>query len=331
MSPGYQKDELQSLFGAPSPESPEDAKRAEALAQEEAVRAQALRRTRRSFLVGAVGAAGLVGAWKWILKRPEIGGVPGPLRHTLDFDGAVSRAIFGDRALAPTFPVSRAVMNARVNGVIGLDPALRLDRWRLQVKNLADAQSSPQYVADVNTWKYTDDAAIMAQDDSLDTYVEGDGNLDRSNGMPDGPEPGLLLTMEAIRALPRVEMVTQLKCIEGWSEIVHWGGARLSDFIHAYPPARGAHGRLPRYVGMETPDRQYYVGLYMQDAMHPQTLLCYEMNGQSLTREHGAPLRLATPLKYGIKQLKQIGSISFSDTRPRDYWAENDYDYYEGH
>ena len=137
---------------------------------------------------------------------------------------------------------------------------------------------------DVNIWKYADDAAIMAQDDSLDTYVEGDGNLDRENGLPKGPEPGLLLTMDAIRLLPHVEMVTQLKCIEGWSEVVHWGGARLSDFIRAYPPARGAHGRLPRYVGMETPDRQYYVGLHMDDAMHPQTLLCYEMNGQPLSR-----------------------------------------------
>jgi DMSO/TMAO reductase YedYZ molybdopterin-dependent catalytic subunit len=69
----------------------------------------------------------------------------------------------------------------------------------------------------------------------------------------------------------------------------------------------------------------------MDDAMHPQTLLCYEINGQPLSIDHGAPLRLVTPLKYGIKHLKQIGSISFSDTRPRDYWAENEYDYDEGH
>jgi DMSO/TMAO reductase YedYZ molybdopterin-dependent catalytic subunit len=199
------------------------------------------------------------------------------------------------------------------------------------VKNLAHAEGSPEYVADVNTWKYADDPVLMAQDDTLDTYVEGDGNLDRSNGKPDGPEPGLLLTMDAIRALPKIEMVTQLKCIEGWSEIVEWGGARMSDFMHAYPPARGANGRLPRYVGFETPDRQYYVGLYMEDALHPQTLLCYEINGQPLSREHGAPLRLVTPLKYGIKHLKQIGSISYTEKRPRDYWAENDYDYYAGH
>ena len=303
----------------------------EAAAREEAVRATARRRTRRSFLAGAFGAAGMYGAWKWIQDSPEVDGLPGPLRRGLEWNTTVSRALLGDRALAPTFPKAQAVVDVRVNGVIGLDPALRMDRWRLQVKNLANAQHAADYVPDVNAWQYADDHALMGEDDGIDTYVEGDGNLDRSNGKPDGPEPGLLLTMDAIYALPQVEIVTQLKCIEGWSEIVQWGGARLSDFLHAYPPARGAHGRLPRYVGMETPDRQYYVGLYMEDAMHPQTLLCYEMNGKPLTRAHGAPLRLVTPLKYGIKQLKQIGSISFSDARPRDYWAQNDYDYYDGH
>jgi hypothetical protein len=314
-------DEPQSLFGADrSPQDPDDV-----------VRERAKHRTRRSFLVGAAGAVGIYGVLRWALKTPELGGLPPPLRRTLDFNGALSHAVFGDRALAPTFPVSYAVADVRVNGVIGLDPALRLDRWRLQVKNLANPHSSAHYVDDVNTWKYADDTAIMAQDNTLDTYVEGDGNLDRENGLPKGPEPGLLLTMDAIRALPHVEMVTQLKCIEGWSEVVHWGGARLSDFIHAYPPAPGEHGRLPRYVGMETPDRQYYVGLRMDDAMHSQTLLCYEINGQPLTLDHGAPLRLVTPLKYGIKHLKQIGSISFSDKPPRDYWAENDYDYDSGH
>jgi hypothetical protein len=302
-----------------------------AAAQEDAVRAQARRRTRRSFLVGAVSALGLAGAWDWILQRPPSQDLPRTLRKGFEFNAAISRALLGDRALAPTFAEGRAVQDLRLNGVIGLDPALRLDLWRLQVKNLAHAEGMPEYVADVNAWKYADDAVLMAQDDTLDTYVDGDGNLDRANGQPKGPEPGLLLTMDAIRALPRVEMVTQLKCIEGWSEIVHWGGARLSDFMHAYPPACGANGRLPRYVGFETPDRQYYVGLYMEEALHPQTLLCYEINGQPLSREHGAPLRLVTPLKYGIKHLKQIGSISYTDKRPRDYWAENDYDYYAGH
>ncbi|MBV9306300.1 MAG: molybdopterin-dependent oxidoreductase, partial [Acidobacteriaceae bacterium] len=63
-------------------------------------------------------------------------------------------------------------------------------------------------------------------------------------------------------------------------------------------------------------------------ALHPQTLLCYEMNGAPLTGEHGAPLRLVIPVKYGIKNLKRIGSITYTDQRPDDYWAERGYDYY---
>ena len=68
----------------------------------------------------------------------------------------------------------------------------------------------------------------------------------------------------------------------------------------------------------------------MPSAMHPQTLLAYEVNDQPLPQEHGQPLRLIVPVKYGIKNLKRIGSISFSNDRPKDYWADHVYDYYSG-
>ena len=147
-------------------------------------------------------------------------------------------------------------------------------------------------------------------------------------------------TLADIQALPKVAMTTELKCIEGWSVVVHWAGARLSDFLAHYPLATRS-GRpadplnppadLAPYVGMRTPDEKYYVGLDIASALHPQTLLCYEMNGQPLTAAHGAPLRLVTPLKYGIKHLKRIGTIAFADTRPKDYWAELGYDWDAGH
>ena len=75
------------------------------------------------------------------------------------------------------------------------------------------------------------------------------------------------------------------------------------------------------YVGMKTPDGTYYVGLDMASAMHPQTLLAYEMNDKLLPLQNGAPLRLIIPVKYGIKNLKRIGSITFSNSRPHDYWG----------
>ncbi|WP_310391700.1 molybdopterin-dependent oxidoreductase [Hymenobacter sp.] len=155
-----------------------------------------------------------------------------------------------------------------------------------------------------------------------------------------GAGPVREFTLADIQALPKVEMTTELKCIEGWSTVVSWGGARFSDFLARYPlatrPGRAADPRNPPadlapYVGMRTPDDAYYVGLDMASALHPQTLLCYEMNGQPLTAGHGAPLRLVTPLKYGIKHLKRIGTIAFADTRPKDYWAELGYDWDAGH
>jgi DMSO/TMAO reductase YedYZ molybdopterin-dependent catalytic subunit len=154
-----------------------------------------------------------------------------------------------------------------------------------------------------------------------------------------GERSALSVTLNEIRALPRVEMTTELRCIEGWSEIVHWAGARLADLAAATglairderPAARGNGGGLLEYVAIETPDSGYYVGLDMGTALHAQTLLCYEMNGRPLTRAHGAPLRLVTPLKYGIKNLKRVGTIRFTDARPADYWAERGYDWYAGH
>jgi DMSO/TMAO reductase YedYZ molybdopterin-dependent catalytic subunit len=133
------------------------------------------------------------------------------------------------------------------------------------------------------------------------------------------------LTIEDITRLPRIEMTTELHCIEGWSAIVNWAGARLSDFAAQY--ARQPAGR---FVGLNTPDGGYYVGLDMRSALHPQTLLCYEMNGRPLSIDHGAPLRLVTTVKYGIKSIKRIGRITFTDERPPDFWAERGYDWYAG-
>jgi len=137
----------------------------------------------------------------------------------------------------------------------------------------------------------------------------------------------LQIPIEELRALPKTEIVYDFKCVEGWDQIQHWAGVKFSDFIKHYQ--LDDYAKM-QYVGMETPDKGYYVGLDMPSAMHPQTLLAYEVNNKPVPLNHGAPLRLIVPVKYGIKNLKRIGTISFSNTRPRDYWAERGYDYYSG-
>jgi DMSO/TMAO reductase YedYZ molybdopterin-dependent catalytic subunit len=138
--------------------------------------------------------------------------------------------------------------------------------------------------------------------------------------------PECKLGIDDIRGLPRYEETIDFKCVEGWSTVTQFAGARLSDFTAKF--ARGSEKTA--FVAMWTPSKDYYVGVDMPGALHPQTLLAYEMNGKLLTDRHGAPLRLVMPVKYGIKNIKRIGRIAYTDQRPADYWAEQGYDYYAG-
>ena len=138
------------------------------------------------------------------------------------------------------------------------------------------------------------------------------------------------VTLDELKALPKHEIVFEFKCIEGWSQIQHWGGVRFVDVMNYYKIGQKDAENLYEYVGMETPDDKYYVGVDMSSMVHPQTILAYEMNGKPLLKKHGSPLRLIIPVKYGYKSLKKIGVIKFSDTRPKDYWALFGYDYFAG-
>jgi DMSO/TMAO reductase YedYZ molybdopterin-dependent catalytic subunit len=137
----------------------------------------------------------------------------------------------------------------------------------------------------------------------------------------------LSISIEQLKKLPKTEIIYDFKCVEGWDQIQHWGGLSFATFVEYFNLTEQAK---MDYVGMETPDGEYYVGIDRDSVMHPQTLLAYEMNGKPITLDHGAPLRLIIPVKYGIKNLKRIGKITFSDQRPPDYWAEQGYDYYSG-
>ncbi len=164
----------------------------------------------------------------------------------------------------------------------------------------------------------------IGMEDVLDP-AEWSLTVDGADVETDSDDGSITLHMDDIRKLPHAEHVTELKCIEGWSQKVHWGGARFADFAKLYPAPEGY-----QYVGIETPDAGYYVGLDLASAMQPQTLLCYEMNGEPLPEPHGAPLRLVIPTKYGVKNIKRIGRIFYAQERPRDYWAEFGYDWYGG-
>ncbi len=141
------------------------------------------------------------------------------------------------------------------------------------------------------------------------------------------PGDTLYITMDEIKALPKTEIIFDFKCIEGWSQVTHWAGVKFSDFVKKYQLEEQSH---LKFAGLNTPDKKYYVGIDAESMLHPQTLLCYEMNGKPLPMNQGFPLRLIIPVKYGVKNIKRIGTIFFSNERPPDYWYERGYDYYGG-
>jgi len=294
---------------------------------------------------------------------------PLPLRRAFETNAAISRTLFRDHALTPTYPLSRAEI-LRVNGLYGLNRALAPESWRLQVVGAQKAAQHSAYVSDVTAWEYRYTAAQTDEDQGHDTKIDPlkknsktplDPKLASSSKMAPEPmiqtaaedenhtgrkprgmgeagesdstlapgTPGLLLTMKDVLRLPRHELVTQFKCIEGWSQIVHWAGVRLADFLEAYPP-EPIDGAEPKYVYMETPDGDYYNGYDLEVLRHPQALLVTEMMGAPLTQFHGAPLRLHLPTKYGYKQIKRIGLVSYTNDKPDDYWTKLGYDWYAG-
>jgi len=332
---------------------------AEQKAADEAILRESHKHTRRSFALAAAGVAAGWGFYQWLDRSHPIEMQPKPFRRAFQLNARLSRTFFDDRALAPTYPLKRA-QDLRVNGVYGLKQALVPESWRLQMTGVANARSYPQYAADVTAWEYQYADAKTNEDQGHDTKVAPSADTAekmapasmveaekirqvRAGRMPRGLEeagrsrstldpgtPGLLLTLDNILKLPKHELVTQFKCIEGWSQIVHWGGVRMADLVAAYPPEKGPDGQLPRYVYMETPNGDYYVGYDLKVCMHPQTLLVTEMGGSPLTQYHGAPLRLHAPTKYGYKQIKRIGLIAYTNQRPDDYWTKLGYDWYAG-
>lgn len=308
------QDELEQQGASQVAEDKPEANEPRVIEGDAEVEREMRRKSRRSFIVGGVVTLAAIGGWEWLKTRSIEDGTPWPLRRGLEFNEQLARGYFNPSREAQTFPreVDRI---PRINGDIGLGDDFDSATWKLNVIGL----DNPGSVS----------AAVV----------------ENKSGNPAGAETNregaaIQLTFDDIKKLPRVELMTQLKCIEGWADMGFWAGARLIDFMEKYPPmtrdgnspdVRNRPDDLVRYVSLATPDNGYYVGLDMASALHPQTLLVYEMGGKPLTLEHGAPLRLYIPVKYGIKSLKRIGTIRFTDKRPADYWAEQGYDWYAGH
>jgi len=131
--------------------------------------------------------------------------------------------------------------------------------------------------------------------------------------------------LDQIQALPRVRQNTRHVCVEGWDVIGRFGGARLSDFLTMIGADTSA-----KFIAVGCAD-DYYESLDMATALHPQTLLCYEMYDRPLTREHGAPLRLNIPTKIGYKQAKYLTDLKVTNVLDKvGYWEDQGYSSFYG-
>ena len=152
----------------------------------------------------------------------------------------------------------------------------------------------------------------------------------------DGLSSGLTVSLDisTLRTRHQVhDQITRLVCVEGWSAIAWWSGLRFDDLLHAYPPvsqAKWAHIESSVNLDADGIPDPYFVSIDLSTAQHPQTLLATHLNGKPLTVEHGAPLRLLVPVKLGLKNIKAITRITYTQDEPSDYWAKRGYSRYDG-
>jgi DMSO/TMAO reductase YedYZ molybdopterin-dependent catalytic subunit len=150
-------------------------------------------------------------------------------------------------------------------------------------------------------------------------------------------EKPLALTLQELRVLPRRTQITRHDCVEGWSAIGQWSGVPLSAVLRLAIPRASA-----RYVvfhcadPMDEDGSKYYESVDFDDALHPQTILAYDLNGAPLPIANGAPLRIRIERQLGYKMAKYIMRIELVENFANigagngGYWEDQGYEWYAG-
>jgi sulfoxide reductase catalytic subunit YedY len=119
------------------------------------------------------------------------------------------------------------------------------------------------------------------------------------------------LSLDEIRAMGKKTQITLHHCIQGWSGIAEWGGLPMAELIELVRPKPEARVAVFYSFGEGLEGGRYYDSHSLENLMHPQTLLAYEMNGEPLPTLHGPPLRLRVENQLGFKMVKWIKAIEF--------------------
>src|SRR5215831_9658529 len=116
-------------------------------------------------------------------------------------------------------------------------------------------------------------------------------------------------SLDDLKRLPVRSQITQIACEEGWSYVAEWTGTPLSAVLNASGVRPNA-----RYVVYYSSDPNWWDSIDMDEAMHPQTLLAWGMNGADLPVPFGGPLRMRIPRQLGYKSVKFIDRIVVTDS-----------------
>lgn len=141
----------------------------------------------------------------------------------------------------------------------------------------------------------------------------------RIDGLVEHPRE---LTYAQLRALPQAEQTSDFHCVTGWSvDAVHWGGVRFADLLAAARPLRAA-----RALAFTSAEHPYVDTLTLEQALTPDAMLAHAMDGEALSRPHGAPARVVMPRMYGYKGVKWLERITVTDRVDDGFWEQRGYD-----
>lgn len=131
-------------------------------------------------------------------------------------------------------------------------------------------------------------------------------------------------SLPELYALPQEKQITRHVCVEGWSAIGSWTGARFSDFLKRV----GADTRA-KYVNFVCAEG-YTTSIDMPTALHPQTQMTFKYADRILPRAYGFPMKVRIPTKLGFKNPKYVTEIYVTNDYPGGYWEDQGYNWFAG-
>ncbi len=131
-------------------------------------------------------------------------------------------------------------------------------------------------------------------------------------------------TLAELHALPEVSQITRHVCVEGWSAIGSWQGAKFSEFLKRV----GADTRA-KYVWFKCAEG-YTTTIDMPTALHPQTQMTFKFDHKILPRAYGFPMKIRMPTKLGFKNPKYVVAMEVTNTDKGGYWEDRGYNWFSG-